>query len=118
MPLELGIALSLRYQRRGSGVPHNWVALVPEGFVHQRFLSDLAGFDPPSHDETPAGIIRAISGWLTIQPDYQPPTPSPRTILEAYPRLAELLDEARAEELGNLTWPVIIRNVERIISAI
>lgn len=117
MPLELGMALSFRYQGKSSGSTHNWVALVPEGFVHQKFVSDLAGFDPPAHNETPAGVIRAISGWLTIQPDYLPPTPSPRAIFSAYAGLVELLDEAKGEALGHLTWPAIIRCVERTITA-
>jgi hypothetical protein len=117
MPLELGMALSLRYQGKVSGVPHNWVAMVPNGFVHQKFISDLAGFDPPAHDQTPTSLIKAISGWLTIQPDYSPPAPSPKAILDAYPKLDELLAEAKAEGLGHLTWPVIVRSVERVISA-
>jgi hypothetical protein len=54
---------------------------------------------------------------LTIQPDYSPPAPSPRTILEAFPKLVELLDEARTEGLGHLTWPVIVRSVERVVTA-
>jgi hypothetical protein len=91
--------------------------MVPNGFVHQRFISDLAGFDPPAHDQTPLSLIKAISGWLTIQPDYSPPAPSPKTILEAYPKLVELLEEAKSEGLGHLTWPVIVKSVERVISA-
>lgn len=117
MPLELGMALSARYQGKTSGSPHNWVALVPSGFVHQRFISDLAGFDPPAHEQTPATVVKAIAGWLTIQPDFSRPAPSPRAILEAYPRLVNLLEEAKAEALGHLTWPVIIKNVERVITA-
>jgi hypothetical protein len=117
MPLELGMALSIRFQGKTSGRPHNWVAMVPHGFVHERFISDLAGFDPPPHDQTPIGVIKAISGWLTIQTDYSPPAPSPRAILEAYPKLVGLLEEAGAEGLGHLTWPVIVRNVERVIAA-
>ena len=116
MPLELGMALSLRYLGKNSATPHNWVALVPTGFVHQKFISDLAGFDPPAHDQTPVGVIRAISGWLTIQPDYSPPSPSPKMILEAYPRLERMLEEARADSLGELTWPVIVKCVRRVIT--
>jgi hypothetical protein len=56
MPLELEMALSIRYQGKTSGTPHNWVALVPSGFVHQKFISDLAGFDPPVHEQTPIGV--------------------------------------------------------------
>lgn len=117
MPLELGMALALRYQGRASGVSHNWVALVPRGFVHQRFISDLAGFDPPSHEQTPASIIRAITGWLTLQPDYSPPAPSPKAILEAYPGLANVLEQEKIEALGHLTWPVIVKSVERVVTA-
>jgi hypothetical protein len=116
MPLELGMAVSLRYLGKTSGNPHNWVALVPPGFVHQKFISDLAGFDPPEHEQTPASVIKAISGWLTIQPDYSPPAPSPKAILEAFPKLIELLEEAKAEALGHLTWPVIVKNVERVVT--
>jgi hypothetical protein len=91
------MAVSSRNRGKTSGTPHNWVALVPYGFVHQRFISDLAGFDPLAHEQTPISVIKAISGWLTIQPDYSPPTPSPKAILEAYPKLVELLEEAKAE---------------------
>jgi hypothetical protein len=116
MPLELGMALSLRYLGRDSGIRHNWVALVPTGFVHQRFISDLAGFDPPAHDGTAASLIKAIAGWLTIQPDYSPPSPSPRMILEAYPRLEAMLEEAKRDSLGHLSWPMILKCVERAVS--
>lgn len=116
MPLELGMALSLRYMGKNSGTPHNWVALVPAGFVHQRFISDLAGFDPPAHDQTPESVIKAISGWLTIQPDYSPPSPSPRRIREAYPQLQFMLQEAKLDALGHLSWPIIVKCVERVVT--
>jgi hypothetical protein len=86
MPLELGMALAIRYQGKASGIPH-WVALVPPEFVHQKLISDLAGFDPPSHEQTPATIIRSVAGWLMIQPDFAPPAPSPKKIFEAYPKM-------------------------------
>jgi hypothetical protein len=118
MPLELGMALTLRYQGKLAGESHNWVALVPKGFIHHRFISDLAGFDAPSHDETPAGVIRALSSWLMIQPDYSPPSPSPKAILTVYPDLVKTLEDSRAEALGDLTWPVIVRSVERAVTAL
>jgi hypothetical protein len=52
MPLELGLAPPLRCQGKASGAPHKLAALVPAGFVHQKFISDLAGFDPPPHERT------------------------------------------------------------------
>src|ERR1700730_13896342 len=46
MPLELGMAAAFRFEREGSIRPHRWLALVPEGYVYQKVISDLAGFDP------------------------------------------------------------------------
>jgi hypothetical protein len=116
MPLELGMAVSMRYQGKVSGIPHNWVALVPPGFVHQKFISDLGGFDPPWHEQTAVTIIRAVAGWLMIQPDFTPPAPSPRRILAAYPKMQELVEQAKTDALGHLTWPMIMKSAERVIS--
>lgn len=117
MPLELGMALSLRYHGKLSGTPHNWTALVPPAFVHQKFISDLAGFDPPVHEQTPETVIRAIAGWLSLQPDYSPPAPTARTILASFSQFRQALADAKAEALGQLTWPVIVKNAERVISS-
>lgn len=116
MPLELGMAVSLRYQGKASGTLHNWVALVPVGFVHQKFISDLAGFDSPPHEQTPATVIRSVAGWLMIQPDFAPPAPSPKKILNAYPKMRDLLEEAKNDALGHLTWPMIVRSAEQVVS--
>jgi len=116
MPLELGMAVAMRYQSKISGIPHNWVALVPNGFLHHKFISDLAGFDPPSHDQTPVSVIRSVAGWLMLQPDFTPPAPSPKKILEAHPVLIQWLEEDKAEALGHLSWPMIVNRVERMIS--
>jgi hypothetical protein len=51
-----------------------------------------------------------------IQPDFTPPAPSPRKILEAYPQMTELLNKAKADALEHLTWPAIITCAERVIS--
>lgn len=118
MPLELGMALSLRYQGKASGNPHNWVALVPMGFVHQKFISDLAGFDPPPHEQTPATVIRSIAAWLMIQPDYAPPAPSPKKILDGYPKMLDLLEQVKNEALGHLTWPMIVQSAGQVASEI
>ena len=61
MPLELGMATALRFERANSNRPHNWLALVPEGFSYQRFVSDLAGFDPGRHAQSVKSVISAVS---------------------------------------------------------
>lgn len=116
MPLELGIALGMRYLKEDTAAGHNWVALVPEHFVHQKFISDLAGFDPPDHDQQPATLIRKVAAWLSMQPDFTPPTPTAKAILEAYPSFCDLLAAAKEEALGTLTWPAIIKSVQIVVS--
>jgi hypothetical protein len=116
MPLELGIALGMRYLKEGTPAGHNWVALVPEQFMHQKFISDLAGFDPPDHDQKPPTVIRKVAAWLSMQPDFTQPTPTAKTILDAYPSFCALLADAKAASLGTLTWPSIIKSVQVVVS--
>lgn len=115
MPLELGMALGMRYLKEGTGAQHNWVALVPQQFVHHRFISDLSGYDAPDHDQQPATVIKQVAAWLSIQPDFCPPTPTAKTILDAYPGFCVLLEQAKAESLGTLTWSSILKNAESVV---
>jgi hypothetical protein len=120
MPLELGIALGIQYlgdfERRSSGNRHNWLALVPANFLHQKFISDLVGYDPPDHDEKPVTVIKRVATWLSLQPDFSPPTPSPKTIFDAYPGFCQLLQKSKADCLGDLTWPAITKTAEAVIA--
>jgi hypothetical protein len=121
MPLELGIALGIQYlgdvEPRTSGNRHNWVALVPPGSLHRKFISDLGGYDPREHDQNPETVIKAIASWLSLQPDSSLPTPSAKAIFAAYPGFCQLLDQARQDSLGDLTWPAITRSAEAVIAA-
>jgi hypothetical protein len=116
MPLELGIAVGIRHLREGTQNAHNWIALVPENFVHLKFISDLAGYDASDHDQEPATVIRRVAAWLSLQPDFSPPTPTAKTIFEAYPAYCHLLEGARADALGTLTWPSIVKNAQIVVS--
>jgi hypothetical protein len=55
MPFELGMALGIQYlgdfETRSSGNRHHWFVLVPPNFVHQKFISDLSGYDPRTTTE-------------------------------------------------------------------
>jgi len=116
MPLELGIALGMRFLQEGTRAGHNWVALVPQQFVHQKFISDLAGFDQPDHDQTSAMVIRRVAAWLSLQPDFTPPTPTAKMILDAYPSFCVRLDKEKADSLGTLTWPSVIKSAQAVVS--
>ncbi len=116
MPLELGIALGMRYLKEGTPNVHNWVALVPEELRHQKFISDLAGFDPTDHDQKPPTVICKVAAWLSMQPDFTQPTPTAKTILDAFPNFRALLDKEKADALGTLTWPSIIKSTLVVVS--
>jgi hypothetical protein len=120
MPLELGMALGVTYlsqlEQRTSNQTHTWMALVPGNFVHQKFISDLAGYDAPDHDQKPDTIIKRVAAWMSLQPDFSPATPSAKTIFEAYPRFCEALEKSKTDNLGVLTWGDISRNAEIVIA--
>lgn len=120
MPLELGMALGITYlghlEQRTARQTHNWLALVPANFVHQKFISDLAGYDATDHDQKPETVIKRVAAWLSLQPDFSEPTPSAKTIYGAYPLFCQKLDESKAEALGSLTWPAIVESAETVIA--
>jgi hypothetical protein len=116
MPLELGMAVGIRYGKEGQPQTHNWVALVPPGFVHQKFISDLAGFDVPDHDSTPLTVIKQVAWWLSLQPDFILPTPTATSIFAAYQGFSDLLEQSRSNELGVLTWSAVLKNAELVVS--
>jgi hypothetical protein len=116
MPLELGIAMGIRHSKAGTPAPHNWFVLVPENFVHQKFVSDLAGYDPSDHDGQPATVIQRVAAWLTLQTEFSLPTPTAKSILAAYPAFLALLAQAKVDSLGTLTWPAIIKSAQLVVS--
>ncbi len=108
MPLELGIAIALRYAGRRTGRVHNWQVLVAGGYAYQRFASDLAGFDPSMHDMTVASMVRVVSSWLRRQPDVAAPAPSARAVLAAYEEFRLQIEHLRHEALDDSIWPDIL----------
>jgi hypothetical protein len=115
MPLELGMAVGMTHLRESTARPHNWVVLVPPGFVHHLYISDLLGFDAPDHDGQARAVIQKVSAWLKVQPDFNPPAPTALAILEAYPGYCALLEDARKQALDSLTWPIVVRTALAIV---
>jgi hypothetical protein len=70
MPLELGVAMGLRGLDPAEGA-HDWLVLVREGHLYRRVVSDLAGFDPMTHDGSPAQAAVAVLSWLMTRPDVE-----------------------------------------------
>lgn len=113
MPLELGMAIALRHERAGTAKSHNWLVLVPSGSDYQRFVSDLAGFDPHRHELDVLSVIREVSAWLQLQDEVIRPAPPARTILDAFPQFRAELEGLRTAALGRINWPEIVLAARR-----
>lgn len=83
MPLELGMAMALRFIDPASG--HDWMVLVPNGHAYTRFVSDLAAYDPSPHDGSVAGVVVAVMPWLATRSDAVP-TVTSQDVLALLPR--------------------------------
>jgi hypothetical protein len=70
MPLELGMAMARRYM--GTAHDHEWLILAPKGHAYLRFASDLAAFDPATHDGTVKSVVFAVScpGWPLTRAEF------------------------------------------------
>ncbi|MBV9224906.1 MAG: hypothetical protein JOY85_12795, partial [Acidobacteriaceae bacterium] len=108
MPLELGVALALRHERQNTAKPHNFLVLVTGAYEYQKFVSDLAGFDPCRHESTVRSVVREVASWLLLQEDLVRPVPSASAILSAFAKFELELAQRRCEALDKLTWPDIL----------
>jgi hypothetical protein len=100
MPFELGLFLGAK--RFGKG-RKRCLILDRERYRFQKFLSDIAGQDPRSHDDDPPKLIAAVRDWLAeaIRPVTVPGGreiyAKHRRFKQNYPRLcrASKLDQTR-----------------------
>lgn len=101
MPLELGMAMARRYLGTRRTERHDWMAMVPSGHAYGRYISDLAGFDPATHDGTDRGLIFALMPWLITREGAEG-TLSPQRVTAALPRFGREMRLLR-KTWGN--WP-------------
>src|SRR5262249_29289266 len=113
MPLELGMAAAFRFERESSERSHRWLALVPDGFAYQRFVSDLASFDPARHDSSVQSIVREVSAWLRTLEDVLYPAPSALQIYESFRDYQNQLIDLQAAALDKQTWADILLAASR-----
>jgi hypothetical protein len=84
MPLELGIAMARRYLGRTAAKKHDWLVMVPAGHRYAQYRSDLAGFDPITHDRSERSLVVAIMSWLATRVDAVD-TLTPQQVLKGLP---------------------------------
>jgi hypothetical protein len=99
MPLELGMAMAVR-QTRAEDDRHDWMFMVPVGHIYQRYISDLSGFDPRTHNGTAEGVALAVFFWLTTR-NTATPGVGPADLLRklpAFSRRKKELDESWGDQ--------------------
>jgi len=112
LPLELGIAMARRYITRRRAHRHDWLLLVPAGLAYRRFLSDLAGFDPETHDETVETLVPKVIAWLANRSAMR--TPTPRAVLEKLPDFQAEKQRLELEWKGALPWRTLLVAAEEV----
>lgn len=105
MPLELGMAMTLRLMDPAS--EHDWLVLVPRGHAYHRFISDLAAYDPLTHDGTIPSVVVAVMSWLATRRDAIPPV-TPRQVLQLLPTFQARRQELDAAWGGYPPWADIV----------
>jgi hypothetical protein len=106
MPLELGIAMARRFGP-AQEVAHDWLILVPEGHQYVKFVSDLAGYDPKTHNSTVEGVVPKVMSWLATRPDAVK-VPTPRRVLDALPAFQSRKTGLAREWKGEVPWADIV----------
>lgn len=116
MPLELGFAMARSYiERAGS---HDWLVMVPRGHVYLRFVSDLAAFDPATHDGSRTSVVIPVVAWLLTRDVPTIASMNPRAVLDALPRFEAEKRELEMTWGGQPPWSDIVLTAARITQAI
>lgn len=105
MPLELGMAMASRH-RFGEDT-HDWLVLVPKGHAYTKFISDLAGYDPATHDGTERSIVTSVILWLATRRDAVPHV-TPQQVLKALPSFRRSKRALARQWRGQPPWADIV----------
>lgn len=105
MPLELGVAMARRFS--GAVPEHDWLVLVPKGHSYLRFVSDLAAYDPMTHDGTVEGVTVAVIAWLATREEAVPPI-TPQQVLAALPEFQSKRNELATAWQQTPPWADIV----------
>jgi hypothetical protein len=103
MPLELGMAMAERANKRRAKDRHDWLLLVPRNHSYSRFISDLAGYDPTEYDGTATGVVPAVMSWLATRQDAVT-CPTPSEVVDSLPHFDLALADLRNRWHGPAPW--------------
>lgn len=119
MPIELGIAIGMKYLGRASLRDHLLLVLDSERYRYQRFASDLAGVDIAAHHNR---ALRALSETRDfLAPNAGRNLPGATTIANAYEAfLADLPDLAASarQDSEELTYTDRLKHIETFLETL
>lgn len=115
MPLELGMAMARRFMDKAD--EHDWLVLVPQGHAYLRFMSDLAAYDPATHDGSVESVVVAVMAWLCTRRDALPSV-TPRDVLSALPRFKDQKEGLEASWAGQPPWSDVVLAAIRVAKSI
>lgn len=104
MALELGMAV---YRSQLEEQDHDWLALIPDGPMHLRYVSDLGGFDPAKYDGSYTQLVRKVVSFLAVQPE-APQGVGPQLVFDALPTYDAKLQQKAAEWEDDVPWKVLV----------
>jgi hypothetical protein len=104
MPLELGMAMARRFM---DPEEHDWLLLVPAGHAYLRFVSDLAAYDPRTHDGSVESVMIPVMAWLSTRDDARTPV-TPREVLSKLPEFQARKRELDADWRGFPPWADVV----------
>ena len=107
MPLELGIAMALKWSGASGEGSHDWLVLVPRGHFYKRVISDLAGYDPKEYDLTKESVVPAVMSWLATRPDAVR-APTPIQVLSVLKKFEQQKRALEHEWQGQAPWADVV----------
>jgi hypothetical protein len=115
MPLELGMAMAKRFMDPSD--EHDWLVLVPRGHAYLRFVSDLAAYDPATHDGSVSSVVVAVMAWLLTRKDAIPPV-TPGMVLSALPRFEAEKAVLESDWGGQPPWSDVVLAAIRVARSV
>jgi len=116
LPLELGIAMTLRHMCAERRDAHDWLLLVSGSRSFRRFVTDLAGFDPEIHDQTPESLVPKVIAWLANRTPLR--TPTPQAVLSQLPTFQAEKHRLVAEWKGAVPWRHLLVAAEEVAKVV
>lgn len=87
------------------------------GHAYLRFISDLAAYDPATHDGSVKSVVVAVMAWLSTRKEAVPPL-TPSDVLNALPRFEAEKSLLEADWGGQPPWSDLVLAAIRVAKSI